>query len=422
MAFDQDSSAALDSDSLAQVSGGSEPTPERERVHPMARAAPAQPKAAPPAASVPAPAAPSAGPAKPAQPRRPWRRLVLVAVLAAALGYGGYEARHWWTEGRFLVGTDDAYVQADITLLAAKVSGYVASVEVADNQAVKAGDVIARIDDGDYRLALQAARDKLATQDGTIARIARQIEAAKASVARAEAQLAAARADAARAAADYARQVQLARADFASRARLDQATADRDRSEAAVRSAEAALAAERANVDVLAAQKMEAERVAGELRTAVAKAERDLSFTVIRAPIDGIVGNRAIEVGAFVQPGTRLAALVPLDSIHVDANFKETQIEGIAPGQKVRISVDAFPDRDVPGTVESIAPASGSVFSLLPPENATGNFTKIVQRVPVRIAVAPEVVREGILRPGLSVVVDVDTRSAPAASEKLAQR
>ena len=376
---------------------------------------------APPAALAPASAASSApAPTVAAPPRsaarRPIRRLLLLALLAGALGAGGWYGHRWWTEGRFLVGTDDAYVQGDVTVLAAKVTGYVAAVEVASNQAVRTGDVVARIDDGDYRLARQAARDRLATQEGTVARIGRQIEAAAADAASAAAGLDAARAEAVWGESEFARQSELSRSDYASRARLDEATAARDRSRAAVRRAEADLASERAGVEVLRAQAIEAERAAGELRTALAKAERDLGFTVVRAPVDGIVGNKAVQVGSYVQPGTRLAALVPLGSVYVDANFKETQLARIRLGQRVRLSVDAFDGRRFEGTVASIAPASGSVFSLLPPENATGNFTKIVQRVPVRIAIAPEVLAERILRPGLSVLAEVDTRTGgPAA-------
>jgi membrane fusion protein, multidrug efflux system len=347
------------------------------------------------------------------------KKPVILAVLATVFAFGGYEGFHWWTDGRFMVSTDDAYVQADITILSAKISGYVSSVAITNNQSVKAGDLIAKIDDGDYRLALQSAKDKLATQQSAIVRIGRQVEAAGASVAQAEAQIAAARAEAERAEGDYARQLQLSRSDYTSRAALENAKAARDRADANVRSAEAAFAAARANVDVLTAQQNEGQRLAAELQTSVQKAERDLSFTEIRAPVDGVIGNKAIEVGTFVQPGARLAALVPLNSVHVDANFKETQLASLKPGQKVHIEVDAFPDSDIVGTVESVSPASGSVFSLLPPENATGNFTKIVQRVPVRVSVHPEIVQQGILRPGLSVVVDVDTRTS-ADTEKTA--
>jgi membrane fusion protein (multidrug efflux system) len=340
------------------------------------------------------------------------KKPVILAVLAAALGFGGYEGFHWWTDGRFMVSTDDAYVQADITILSAKISGYVSSVAVANNQSVKAGDLIAKIDDGDYRLALQSAKDKLATQQSAIARIGRQIEAGRASVAQAEAQVLSAQAEAERAESDYGRQQQLARSDYTSRAALENAKAARDKANAEVKSAQAALAAAQANVEVLAAQRNEGERLAAELQTAVEKAERDLSFTEIRAPVDGVIGNKAMEVGTYVQPGARLAALVPLTSVHVDANFKETQFASLKPGQKVHVKVDAFPDSDIVGTVESVSPASGAVFSLLPPENATGNFTKIVQRVPVRVTVSPEVAQQGLLRPGLSVVVDVDTRTS----------
>jgi membrane fusion protein (multidrug efflux system) len=347
--------------------------------------------------------------------QRPSRkRIVIGMVLLAALLGGGYEGYGWWTNGRFMVSTDDAYVQADITILAAKASGYVASVEVENNGRVKAGQVIARLDDLDYRLAVQAAQDKLATQQAAIDRIGRQIEAATAGIPQSEAQIAAARADAERSAADYQRQIQLSQSDFASRARLEQAKADRDRAAATVKGAEAALVAANANVAVLRAQQGEAERLAAEYRTAVAKAERDLSFTVIRAPVSGVLGNRAVEVGAYVQPGTRLGALVPLSSVHVDANFKETQLAQIRPGQKAEIEVDAFGSRSFPAHVESVAPASGSTFSLLPPENATGNFTKIVQRVPVRIVLDPEVMKEAVLRPGMSVVARIDSRTAPA--------
>ncbi|MBB4039529.1 membrane fusion protein (multidrug efflux system) [Microvirga flocculans] len=357
--------------------------------------------------------------ASPKAKKGPGRKPVMLSVVAAALAFGAYEGHEWWTDGRFMVSTEDAYVQADITILSAKVSGYVQSVAVSSNQSVKAGDLIAKIDDGDYRFALQSARDKLATQQSAIERIGRQIEAGHASVAQADAQIASAQAAFERAESDYSRQQQLARSDFTSRAALENAKAARDQADAGVKSAQAALAAAKANVDVLEAQRNEARRVAAELQTSVEKAERDLSFTEIRAPADGVIGNKAIEVGTYVQPGARLAALVPLGSVHVDANFKETQLASLKVGQKVKIEVDAFPDADISGTVESVSPASGAVFSLLPPENATGNFTKIVQRVPVRVAVSPEVARQGILRPGLSVVVDVDTRTS-AEPEKTA--
>lgn len=363
----------------------------------------------PAAAVAPAPAPVPDTPPK----RRPLRKLVLLTVLACALGGGSYAGWQYWTVGRFFVSTDDAYVQADISVLAAKISGYLDAVPIVNGQSVKKGDVIARLDDGDYRLALQAAKDKLATQKSTIARIARQTEAAQAQVQQAAAQIEAAKADAVRAANDYSRATQM-QADFVAKSKLDQTKADRDRTEAAVKGADAALIAAKANVDVLAAQKREAESLAAELSTAVDRAQRDLDFTVIHAPFDGVVGNKAVEAGAYVGPGTRVAALVPLQSVRIDANFKETQLAHVKPGQRVEIAVDAYPDRRIVGEVESFSPASGTVFSLLPTDNATGNFTKIVQRLPVRVHVPEDVAREGLLRPGLSVVVRVDTREAGA--------
>jgi membrane fusion protein (multidrug efflux system) len=351
--------------------------------------------------------------AEPVPPRRR-RRLALAGVaLAIAVGAGGWFGYHWWTVGRFMVSTDDAYVQADNTTLAAKVAGYVANIYVADNSYVHAGDVIATIDDGDYRLAVDQARDKVATQQATVERIGRQIAAADANVDQAKAQLVSAQAGATRARLEAERQQALAAKQYASQQALEQAVANRDQANAAVKNADAAVAAAQANVAVLKAQQQEAARTLDELKTAQAKAERDLSFTTIRAPIDGVIGNRAMKVGDYVQPAQRLASVVPLDEVYVDANFKETQLARLVPGQKVDIAVDALPGRTITGTVQSVSPASGSVFSLLPTDNATGNFTKIVQRLPVRIRVPLAVTGQRLLRPGMSVVVSVDTRDQP---------
>jgi membrane fusion protein, multidrug efflux system len=354
----------------------------------------------------------------PAKPRRSRRKLAAIGLVAAlALAAGGWYGHHWLTVGRFIVSTDDAYVRADATTLAAKVSGYVKSVGVADNAYVHAGDVIARIDDGDYQLAVDAARDKAATQQATVGRIGQQITAQQAAVVEANAQLAAKQAVETRAESELKRQQALAAKQFASQATLEQAKSNRDQAVAAVQSARASIASAIANVGVLEAQQQEAERQLQELKTAEAKAERDLSFTVIRAPIDGVIGNRALQVGDYVQPGQRLASLVPLTGVYVDANFKETQLANLRPGQKATISVDALPDHDITGTIASVSPASGSVFSLLPPDNATGNFTKIVQRLAVRIRLPEAVTDKRLLRPGMSVVVDVNTKKQSAVAE-----
>ena len=373
-------------------------------------------------------AAPAPGgalaPAAKAKPRRSIRSLILPAIVLAAVGFGGMKAYDWFVEGRFLVSTDDAYVGADTAIITAKVAGHVALVAVANNSAVRAGDVLAKIDDGDYQLAVAAAQNKIATQDATIARIGRQVEAQRAVIAQAQSQVEAARAqllasqaDRQRAGLEFDRSQKLAEMSFGSQQRLEQATADRAKmaatltgSGASVAAAEAAENGARANLDVLAAQKTEAERTRGELETALAKAQRDLSFTTILAPFDGVVGNRAAQPGEYVQPGTRLLALVPLSSAYVDANFKETQLASIHPGQKVDVAVDSLDGRVIEGVVTSVAPASGSQFSLLPPDNATGNFTKVVQRVAVRIALPADALAKGDLRPGLSVIASVRTR------------
>lgn len=342
------------------------------------------------------------------------KRLQLPIVALAGLGLAGWYGLDWYANGRFIVSTEDAYVRADMAVIAAKVSGYVATVDVTDNTPVKAGDLLMTIDDGDYRLAVEAAQRRLETQDATIARIREQAKAQASVVAQADAGLASATADAQRAKLEYARSLNLSQTGFGTPQRVEQALADRDRTVAAVSNATAALNGARANLDVLNAQITEAERTRAELQTAVDRAQRDLVFTQVRAPFAGVVGNRAAQPGQFVQTGTRLMALVPLQSAYIEANFKETQLTPMKPGQPVRFTIDAAGGQSYEGTVESFAPASGALYSLLPPENATGNFTKIVQRVPVRIRVPAEVAARNILRPGLSVVVNVDTRDPEA--------
>ncbi|SJZ54068.1 membrane fusion protein, multidrug efflux system [Enhydrobacter aerosaccus] len=347
----------------------------------------------------------------PARRRGGRRRGVLAIMLLAVAGFGGWYGYRWWTDGRFMVWTDDAYVGAKTVILAAKVPGYISSLNVEDNAFVHGGDVIAIIDDGDYKLALESARARTRTQQATVERIGRQIKALEAAVEQAKAQLVSAQAGAARAKLEFDRQQSLTLIGGASKQVFEQAYTNRDQGDAAVLNAKAAVDAAEANVAVARSQQEEARQTVSELEMAAARAERDLSFTVIRAPFDGVVGNRAIQAGGYVQAGTRLVSVVPLDDVYIDANFKETQLARIRPGAHVSILVDALPDVVLDGTVESIAPASGSVFSLLPPDNATGNFTKIVQRLPVRIRVAPEVAEQGALRPGMSVAAGVDTRT-----------
>lgn len=338
------------------------------------------------------------------------KKRVLLSLVALIGCYGLWMLYGYMVEGRFQVSTDDAYVRADLAVIAAKVPGYVVSVPVIDNQKVKAGDVLAVIDDGDYRLALQSLESRLATQQATIGRIGNQMQAQQAAISQAEAQMRAAEGEVLRSTADLERAQKLAVNDYGSRQRLDQALADDTRARANLAGARAGWQGALAGLDVLKAQRVEAESGVKEIEANVAKARRDLQFTEVKAPFDGVIGNRAAQPGQYVQPGSRLMALVPLDTITVEANVKETQLGRIKSGQPVRMTIDAAPGQPVEGRVVGVSPASGALFSLLPPENATGNFTKIVQRFPVRISIDKAQVDKGYLRAGMSVVVTIDTR------------
>ncbi|MGO9389043.1 HlyD family secretion protein [Rhodoblastus sp.] len=337
------------------------------------------------------------------------KRWLFGLALAGALTYAGAALARYIVVGQYIYTTDDAYVRNDLAIVSPKISGYIEEVGVTDNQHVKAGQMLARIDAGDYQLAVAAARQKGETQDATIARIKAQVASQNAVVAQAQAQLESARAEQSRAEADLTRIRALAAADFATRQRFEQAVADRAKSVAAVAGGEAALAGAKANLIVLQSQTEEAQRLRAEMATAQARAERDLGFAEIKAPFDGVIGNRVVERGQFTQPGARMMALAPDDRYYVEANFKETQLDRLAPGEKAKVTIDAYGGREFDGVVESIAPASGAQYSLLPPENATGNFTKITQRFPVRIKLASAA--GDCLRAGLSVVVEVDTRA-----------
>ncbi len=339
------------------------------------------------------------------------RRLGILAALAIAFGAGGYYGYDWLTNGRFIVSTDDAYVAAETATITPKVAGIVLSVPAADNSRVEAGDPLVILDDSDYRIALAEAEAQIATQEASIDRIGEQVAAGKAAISQAEAQLASAKAAADNARTDFGRLSKLEAGAVVATKTVDAARTEMVQTASAVSSAEAAVTVAKANAAVAEAQKAEAGRVLDQYRLARDQAQLNLDHTVIRAPFAGVVGNGAAEPGEYVQPGQRLIALVPLDDVYVDANFKETQLAELKPGQSVAITVDAYPDRAIAGTVESVAPASGSVFSLLPPENATGNFTKIVQRVPVRIRIPRDIAAEGLIRPGMSVVAAVDIRT-----------
>ncbi|WP_283178565.1 HlyD family secretion protein [Gemmobacter sp. 24YEA27] len=364
-----------------------------------------QPEIAP---AAPAPVLPATPPA--AAPKGGRKKYVLGGLALIALLAGGYEGWSWWTNGRFMVTTDDAYVQADLSLISSKITGYVSEIAVASNQHVKMGDVLFRIDDGDYRISLEQSEVRLTELTATLARIDAQIEAAESTVTQADAQRVASDAVLTAAKSNAERVRGLAERRVSSQADLDKANEALATAEASRTSAVAAIAGAKAQVEVLKAQRTETASTRRELELGVAQVQRDLDFTVMRAPFDGTVANIAIKQGELVSAGAKLAAVIPDHGLYVEANLKETQLAGIRVGQSVKVGIDALDGHEVEGRVVSLAPATGAVFSLLPANNATGNFTKIVQRVPVRIELP-----EGTpgLRAGLSVEIAIDTRTGP---------
>jgi membrane fusion protein, multidrug efflux system len=343
--------------------------------------------------------------------RQGWlKRTLLGAGAVLAVAGAAQFGTQYWRVGRFMVETDDAYVQADSTLIGPRISGTITEVLVRDNQQVKPGDVLARIDDRDFRVALnQAIADRSAAQT-EIGSIDAQLVLQESTIDEADGQVEAAQAALTFARQDQARYGELARTGAGSTQQAQQTQSLLLQRNAALRQARAALNGARQRVEVLKAARAKAE---AQLLRAVAvedQARLNLSYTTISAPIGGTVGARALRVGQYVQAGTQLMAVVPLDQVYVVANYKETQLTDVHPGQPVELSVDTYPGVVVSGHVDSIAPATGLQFALLPPDNATGNFTKIVQRVPVRIVLDGAEVARGILRPGMSVAPAIDTR------------
>ena len=335
---------------------------------------------------------------------------IILPVVVLALGVSG--GWYWWNVMRFLQSTDDAYVQSDITLISPKVEGYIKEVRVADNQEVAEGSVLFVIDDRDFAAKLAQAEAAVAGEEAIIATYENRLKLQQSMIEQAAATVQSAEADLARAQQDHKRYSALVTTDFASRQRFEQAETDARKGEAAVAKSRAAFAAEQSQLAVLRSQQREEEAKLQQAHAALRLARNDLENTVIRAPVSGVAGNRAGQVGQYVKAGTQLLSLVPLSRVYVTANFKETQLTRMRPGQLAEVSVDAYPDLILDGRIESFAPASGAQFSLLPPDNATGNFTKIVQRVPVRIALPANNPLTGRLRPGLSVTVTIDTRNA----------
>ncbi len=341
------------------------------------------------------------------------RRFILMAVLLVALAVAAKYGTEWFTTGRFMVSTDDAYVKADTSILSSKIAGLVIETPVANNTAVKAGDVILKLDDTDYQLALTLAKAKIETQKAAIAAVDQQKSAQGAQIAAAEAQLTSAKATELNAAQTQQRTSQMVKNAAGSQQALDDANRARDTAAAGVTVAEANVMAAKAQIGILNANQTQAQSALAELAVAVQKAEHDLSFAAIKAPFDGVVANRSVAPGEFVQTGANLMALVPVSHSFVIANFKETQLPDLHPGQKVFIKVDSYKGETFEGKLASLSPASGAEFSLLPPDNATGNFTKITQRFPVKVLVSTEVSQR--LAPGMSVSVSIDTRDKGTA-------
>ena len=340
--------------------------------------------------------------------------LVLAPILVlAAAAYGGWQ---WWHVWRFQQSTDDAYVASDISLISPKIEGYIKEVRVQDNQHVKAGQVLFVIDDTDFMAKVAQGSAAVASEEAMVATFATRHDYQEAMINQAAAMVQSAEAEVSRADLDKKRYVSLMTSEVATKQRFETAEADATKAAANLLKAKAAFEAEKQQLAVIAAQKREEEARLMQAHATLQLAQNDLDDTVIRAPVDGIAGNRAGQTGQYVKPGTQLLSLVPLPLVYVTANFKETQLTFMRPGQLAEISVDAYPDQAIEGHIESFAPASGAEFSLLPPDNATGNFTKIVQRVPVRISVPENGPLASLLRPGLSVVVTIDTRAKGSAT------
>jgi membrane fusion protein, multidrug efflux system len=336
-----------------------------------------------------------------------------LAVLAAATWYGW----DYWTVGQYLVSTDDAYVRADSTTIAPKVAGYLLQVLVKDNERVKTGQVLARIDDRDFKVALDQAVADVAAARATIASKQAQLEVQQAVINAAKATL-----DVDRAVVTFAVQEDKRYSDLAGTGYGSVQNAQQAQSRSA--SAKATLIRDGANltsaekqVDLLNAEIVQANAALARAQALQHQAELNLGYTTITAPLDGVVGNRTLRVGQFVQAGTQLMSVVPATGAYVVANYKETQLTDVHEGQAVAIAVDMFPGQLVHGHVDSIAPASGQEFALLPPDNATGNFTKVVQRIPVRIALDSGGNSPIELRPGMSVIPTIETRSPKSSVE-----
>jgi membrane fusion protein (multidrug efflux system) len=356
----------------------------------------------------------------PAAKKFNFRKALLTGAALAMLAGTAWYGWDYWTVGRFQVSTDDAYVKADNTTVAPKVSGYLYQVLVGDNERIKAGQILAQIDDRDFKVALDQAKADVAAARAAIASKQAQLEVQQAVINAAKATI-----DVDQAAVTFADQDNKRYTDLA--ATGSGSVQNAQQAQWRIAGAQATLARDNANlvsalkqVDLLKAEIVQANATLARAQAIQGQAELNLGYTTIIAPIDGIVGNRTLRAGQFVQAGTQLMSVVPASGAYVIANYKETQLTDVHRGQAVEIAVDMFPGQIVRGHVDSIAPASGQEFALLPPDNATGNFTKVVQRIPVKIALDSGSHSLIELRPGMSVIPTIETRAQAPAREAAA--
>ncbi|QOZ06198.1 HlyD family secretion protein [Bradyrhizobium sp. CCBAU 51765] len=364
--------------------------------------------------------APPASPAPPPKPtQRPatplWSRLaiplfaVIVALAFVALATLRFDE---WVGNAVIQTTNDAYVRAELTRLSSRVSGEVLSVGVTDFQRVKAGDLLIQIDPADYEAQVAQAEAAVAAAQAALDNLANQIELQYATIAQAQAARLSAEAMEVEARQEQERQQSLSQTESGTRQRLEQAVAAYAKAQADVRASRAVIAAQQHQLEVLQGTRKQRAADVEAAKATLAGTKLKLGYTKITAPFDGVVGERQVQPGDYVNIGTNLINVVPLPKVYVIANYKETQLTHVAPGQPVEITVDSFPREKLRGRVERIAPATGAQVALLPPDNATGNFTKVVQRIPVRIQFDDDQPLLARLVPGMSVVTSIDTKAA----------
>jgi membrane fusion protein (multidrug efflux system) len=348
--------------------------------------------------------------------------MLIAGASLAALAATGYLGWEYWTVWSYEVSTDDAYVQADNTTIAPRVSGYLTQVLANDNERVKTGQVLARIDDRDFKVAVAQANADVEAAKAALANKEASLDAQHSVIDSAKATIDVDKANETFAEQDNQRYAHLATTGYGSVQNAQQAQARILAARASIARDTAALMNAQKQIDILQAEVGQAKATLAHDDAVEEQAELNLSYTKVLSPIDGVVGNRTLRVGQYVQAGTQLMAVVPMNATYIVANFKETQLEHVRPGQAVNVEVDTFPGVEIPARVDSLAPASGQQFALLPPDNATGNFTKIVQRIPVKITFDPDGPLAGELRPGMSVYPTIETKKTDETATSVANK